>query len=120
MEDHAVKIVRIVTARPSGGFELEENHLGAIDLCNSWNDSDDWTAPIKCIMLLMDAPGHGIVCPCSAYITNGDTFSIRHPRGLTAEAVIDRLYAKGIDLFFRFVQSCGYVSDQRTSFAVIS
>jgi hypothetical protein len=51
-------------------------------------------------MLLMDAPGHGIVYPCSAYIANGDAFSIRHPRGLTAEAVINRLYAKGIDLFF--------------------
>jgi Mg-chelatase subunit ChlD len=96
----AVRFVQSTTANPSGGFDLAEDLLGAIDRCISWNVSDDWTAPIKCIMLLTDAPAHGFVPPCSSNVANGDSYSVRHPRGLSAEAVINRLHSKSIDLFF--------------------
>jgi hypothetical protein len=51
-------------------------------------------------MLLTDAPTHGMVPTSSSQVGNADSYSFRHPQGLTAEAVIDSLVSKEIDLFF--------------------
>lgn len=36
---------------PSGGKDICEDHLGAIDLCVNWNLTSDWTSTIKFIVL---------------------------------------------------------------------
>ena len=51
------------------------------------------------MLLLTDAPAHGMAPPGSTSTTNVDSYPIRHPSGLTVEKVVDSLIKKDIDLF---------------------
>jgi len=51
------------------------------------------------MMLLTDAPSHSMVPAGSANVINADTYSVRHPQGLTADSIVDTLMSKEIDLF---------------------
>jgi len=95
----AVHFIDAVTSNPSGGGDLAEDHLGAIKRCADWNSRGDWTSNIKCMMILTDAPAHGLVPPESTGVANADSYARRHPHGLTTEAVIDALISKDINLF---------------------
>ena len=97
--DDAIRFIQTITGSPSGGGDVAEDHLGAIDRCINWNSADDWTSQIKFMMLLTDAPAHGMVPAGSAGVANVDSYAIRHPTGLTAETTIDSLIKKDIDLF---------------------
>ncbi len=97
---HATHFLNSVTQNPSGGADLAEDHLGAIDQCINWNSKTDWTSPIKFILLLTDAPAHGMVPAGSKGVTNVDNYSVRHPDGLTKESVIGSLLKNNIDLVF--------------------
>jgi len=96
---HALHFVDEVTSNPSGGGDLAEDHLGAIKRCADWKSRGDWASSIKCMMLLTDAPAHGLVSPTSAGFANADSYKLRHPKGLTTKAVIDTLISKDINLF---------------------
>lgn len=96
---NAVRFVDKISAKSSGGGDLAEDHLGALDRCMSWNAPDDWTAQIKFIMLLTDAPTHGMA-PQSSGFVNTDNYPKLHPQGLSTEQVIDNLLQNDIDLFF--------------------
>jgi Mg-chelatase subunit ChlD len=95
----AIHFIDSVAESSSGGGDLAEDHLGAIHRCASWNNPGDWASRIKFMMLLTDAPAHGLVPPASAGVANADSYSFRHPLGLTASKVIDKLISKEIDLF---------------------
>jgi len=97
--DDATRFIQTITGSPSGGGDVAEDHLGAIDRCINWNSADDWTSQIKFMLLLTDAPAHGMVPAGSAGVTNVDSYAIRHPTGLTAETTIDSLVKKDVDLF---------------------
>jgi uncharacterized protein YegL len=96
----AIKFIESATTNASGGYDLAEDHIGALHRCLGWAGPADWTAAIKIAMVLTDAPAHGLVPPGSAGVANADNFSLRHPEGLTPESVIDGLMSKDIDLFF--------------------
>lgn len=98
--DNALRFIKNETNVPSGGYDLAEDLFGAIHSCADWNGTDDWTAMVKLIMVVTDAPAHGLVPPCSKQVTNADNFPLVQPNGLTAESVVDMLVQKGIDLFF--------------------
>lgn len=85
---------------PSGGRDLAEDVFGALNRCCSWNSTDDWKAPAKFIILMTDAPAHGLVPSCSQHIMNADNFPTVHPSGLTATKVAEIMMLQGIDLFF--------------------
>ena len=93
----AIGYLENATKNPSGGFDLAEDHLAAIEKCTNWTD---WASGIKFMMLLTDAPAHGMVPAGSAHIANADSYSVRHPLGLTADSIVDGLLGKEIDLFF--------------------
>jgi Mg-chelatase subunit ChlD len=93
----AIKFIESATTNASGGYDLAEDHIGALHRCIGWAGPGDWTAAIKIVMVLTDAPAHGFVPPGSVVV---DNFSVRHPQGLTPESVIDGLMSKDIDLFF--------------------
>ena len=97
--DSATRFVESITQGSSGGGDLAEDHIGAIDRCTKWDSKYDWTSPIKFMLLLTDAPAHGMVPRGSQGVTNVDNYSILHPDGLTAKSVIDSLIKKEIDLF---------------------
>jgi len=97
--NNATRFVESITQGSSGGGDLAEDHLGAIDRCANWDSKYDWTSPIKFMLLLTDAPAHGMVPTGSKGMTNVDKYSILHPDGLTAKSVIDSLIKKEIDLF---------------------
>eukprot|EP00980_Cylindrotheca_fusiformis_P025927 scaffold14918_cov77-Cylindrotheca_fusiformis.AAC.1 len=98
--NEAVSVVQRITANASGGSDLAEDSLGAIDRCLKWNGSGDWTGTIKCLLLLTDAPAHGMAPKEYSGILNGDSYSTRHPSGLTAEGVVGDLITRDVDLFF--------------------
>jgi uncharacterized protein YegL len=95
----AIPFINAIAESSSGGGDLAEDHLGAINRCACWNNPADWASQIKFMMLLTDAPAHGMVPPASAGVVNADSYSLRHPLGLTASKVIDNLMSKEIDLF---------------------
>jgi uncharacterized protein YegL len=85
----------------SGGFDLAEDHLGAIHRCTtSWNHSSDWTGEIKCILVFTDSPAHGLVPAPFSGANNADSYSVRHPNGLGVKHVISSLVANNTDLIF--------------------
>jgi len=94
----AIQFIESMTANASGGFDLAEDHLGAINRCGTWSHSDDWTAAIKCMILFTDAPAHSMSPENS--IQNADDYSVRHPLGLTSKIVADTLAEKDINFFF--------------------
>eukprot|EP00980_Cylindrotheca_fusiformis_P018989 scaffold6361_cov124-Cylindrotheca_fusiformis.AAC.2 len=98
--NEAVSVVQRITANASGGSDLAEDSLGAIDRCLKWNGSGDWTGTVKCLLLLTDAPAHGMAPKEYSGILNGDSYSTRHPSGLTAEGVVGDLITRDVDLFF--------------------
>eukprot|EP00978_Attheya_sp_CCMP212_P009335 scaffold22059_cov52-Attheya_sp.AAC.2 len=95
----AIQFLQKTLSNASGGGDLAEDHWGAISRCANWNSLDDWTASIKFMLLLTDAPAHGMVPPASASVPNVDNYSVRHPDGLTAGKVVETLIRKDIDLF---------------------
>ena len=95
----AISFVETITRNPSGGGDIAEDHLGAIDLCTKWNSEDDWTSPIKFMLLLTDAPAHGMVPAGSKRVPNVDNYDVRHPTGLTVKSVMNSLIKNEIDLF---------------------
>ena len=94
-----MRFVDTVVKRASGGGDLAEDLLGAINRCTSWSSSGDWKSRIKFMMLLTDAPTHGMVPPASAGVANADGYPVLHPDGLTAEIVVDNLMKQDIELF---------------------
>jgi len=94
------KEITSVLGNPSGGSDIAEDHLGAINRCSMWNAQDDWTSQIKFMIMLTDAPAHGMVPKAAANFPNADNYATRHPEGLTPESVLGNLINRGIDLFF--------------------
>jgi hypothetical protein len=85
----------------SGGFDLAEDHLGALHRCTTdWNHVNDWTAEIKCVLLFTDSPAHGFVPTSFSAVSNLDNYSVRHPNGLGVDHVVASLVKNKIDLFF--------------------
>ena len=95
----AISFVETITRNPSGGGDIAEDHLGAIDLCTKWNSEDDWTSPVKFMLLLTDAPAHGMVPAGSQGLPNVDNYDVRYPTGLTVKSVMNSLLKNEIDLF---------------------
>ncbi|KAL3941493.1 MAG: hypothetical protein SGBAC_004162 [Bacillariaceae sp.] len=93
------KIQNMVSAS-SGGHDLAEDSLGAIYRSVKWNENGDWSGTINCLLVLTDAPAHGLAPSEYSKVANGDSYCVRHPAGLTAESVVGDLLAKDIDLFF--------------------
>ena len=98
--DSAISFLKSITSSPSGGGDIAEDHLGAIDRCANWSSEEDWSSPIKFMLLLTDAPTHGMVTKGSKGILNVDSYSVRHPSGITAESTIETLMKNELDLFF--------------------
>ncbi|KAL7561438.1 hypothetical protein ACA910_009294 [Epithemia clementina (nom. ined.)] len=97
--EDAVRFVRAITNPTSGGGDLAEDILGAIDRCARWNEEGDWKSRLKFMMVLTDAPAHGLVDPSAAGTQNADDYVTSHPKGLTTDSVVDVLVKRGIDLF---------------------
>lgn len=93
-------MVERLTSDVSGGSDLAEDSLGAIDRCLKWRGSGDWTGTIKCLLLLTDAPAHGLAPKEYSKISNGDSYKVRHPSGVTAAGVVGDLISKDVNLFF--------------------
>jgi len=94
--DFSIDFVESILNSPSGGGDTAEDLLGAIDRSAKWNGSNDWTSPIKFMVLLTDAPAHGF----STNVPDADDdYSVCHPCGLTPESVADSLIKADIDLF---------------------
>jgi len=114
--DNFLSYLYKVVQNPQGGGDLAEDHLGAIDRCSKWNSDDDWSAPIKFILLFTDAPTHGMVPEGSRGISNIDNHGLIHPLGITGESVIDSLLENEIDLFFcSFNPSATALTEERLS-----
>mmetsp|Transcript_644 Transcript_644/g.1286 ORF Transcript_644/g.1286 Transcript_644/m.1286 type:complete len:578 (-) Transcript_644:236-1969(-) len=96
----AFDFVKRVCATPSGGFDLAEDAIGALQHCANWQNDDDWTSDIKFMMLLSDAPAHGLLPKTSKLVNNADSYSVRHPDGLTTHSAVTSMVSKDIDLFF--------------------
>lgn len=97
----ALGFVQSIIASSSGGFDLAEDTMGAIKRCASWGHSDDWSSDIKLMMVLTDAPAHGLVPKTwTQSVANADTYSGRHPDGLTTNDAVTSLVTKDVDLFF--------------------
>mmetsp|Transcript_1454 Transcript_1454/g.3035 ORF Transcript_1454/g.3035 Transcript_1454/m.3035 type:complete len:1153 (-) Transcript_1454:103-3561(-) len=94
----AIKYINTVARDPSGGGDLAEDILGAIDHCANWSSPNDWSSSIKFMMLLTDAPAHGMVPTQFTGQKNIDSYDVRHPKGLSSMNVIDNLIAKDINL----------------------
>jgi hypothetical protein len=107
----ALTLIQNMTSNSSGGCDLAEDSLGAIDRCLKWKESDDWTGTIKCLVLLTDAPAHGFAPMEYDKILNGDSYNVRHPSGLTAEGIVGDLISNDVDLFFC---SCRPAATSRT------
>lgn len=100
-ESELSTFINAVLNNTSGGFDLAEDHLGAINQCTmNWNHSKDWTSEIKCILLFTDAPAHGYVPTSFSGVNNSDNYSVRHPSGLTVDHIASSLVKNNIDLFF--------------------
>ncbi|KAL7554369.1 hypothetical protein ACHAWF_017810 [Thalassiosira exigua] len=98
---NALQFIKSACQSAGGGADIAEDHMGAIQHCAaSWNHSDDWTSDIKCLMLLSDAPSHGLVMPSFTGVNNYDSYSTRHPDGLTVQNVVSNMLSKDIGLFF--------------------
>ncbi|KAL7561429.1 hypothetical protein ACA910_009286 [Epithemia clementina (nom. ined.)] len=97
--EEAIRFVRAITNPTSGGGDLAEDVLGAIDRCARWNEEEDWKSRLKFMMVLTDAPAHGLVDPSVAGTPNTDDYATSHPKGLTTDSVVDVLVKRGIDLF---------------------
>ncbi|KAL7555469.1 hypothetical protein ACA910_006131 [Epithemia clementina (nom. ined.)] len=97
--EEAIRFVRAITNPTSGGGDLAEDVLGAIDRCARWNEQEDWKSRLKFMMVLTDAPAHGLVDPSVAGTPNTDDYATSHPKGLTTNSVVDVLVKRGIDLF---------------------
>jgi preprotein translocase subunit SecA/uncharacterized protein YegL len=95
----AIHFIDSIAESSSGGGDLAEDQLGAINRCANWNNPGDWASGVKLMVLLTDAPAHGLVPPASAGVANADSYSRRHPLGLTASKVINNLISEEIDLF---------------------
>ena len=85
---------------PSGGGDIAEDHLGAIARAAIWTSPSDWTSEVKFLLLLTDAPAHGMVPPAFVTTPNADNYSLLHPLGLTLKDIVKSLIDKDIDLFF--------------------
>lgn len=96
----AIQYIRKALASPSGGADIAEDHVGAIHRCATWQAPGDWTSQLKFMMLLTDAPAHGMVPSACASNANADNYATRHPQGLTTEAAVGHLIKRNIDLFF--------------------
>eukprot|EP00957_Ditylum_brightwellii_P194837 14842027-Ditylum_brightwellii.AAC.1 len=55
----SIGFVDSILQKPSGGGDIAEDLLGAIDRSARWSGPDDWTSMIKFMLLLTDAPAHG-------------------------------------------------------------
>jgi uncharacterized protein YegL len=93
-----LQFVNTLTSSTSGGADLAEDHLGAIEHCVEWDSTGDWEGKIKAILLLTDAPAHGFA-PKNTSTQNLDSYAVRHPLGLTVDSVVDKVLKKDIDLF---------------------
>ena len=91
-------VVDRIVKNPSGGNDMAEDHLGAIDRSLSWNGPSDWSSPIKLVVLFTDAPAHGCVPLAAARTPNVDRYAVAHPQGLTPSSVAGDLATKGINL----------------------
>mmetsp|Transcript_12850 Transcript_12850/g.19234 ORF Transcript_12850/g.19234 Transcript_12850/m.19234 type:complete len:1061 (-) Transcript_12850:89-3271(-) len=91
----SLSFVESILGSPSGGGDVAEDLLGAIDKSATWSGPDDWTSLIKFMLLFTDAPAHGF----SVNAPNIDNYSVRHPSGLTTDRVSDSLIKSDIDLF---------------------
>lgn len=83
---------------PSGGKDICEDHLGAIDCCVNWDEPSDWVSPIKFMVLFTDAPAHGLAPPCCKGLPNVDKHAVCHPKGLTPSSVVSSMITKGVNL----------------------
>ena len=94
----ALSFVESICASSSGGFDIAEDTVGAIIRCANWQGKDDWAHDnIKLMMVLTDAPAHGLV-PFSG--ANADNYSERHPDGLSVHDAVTSMVTKDINLFF--------------------
>ncbi|KAL7552125.1 hypothetical protein ACHAWF_015342 [Thalassiosira exigua] len=92
--------VKSICASSSGGFDLAEDIVGALQHCASWHGGGDWTSDMKFMMLFTDASAHGLFPQTSGPISNSDNYSVRHPAGLTAIDAVTSMISKDIDMFF--------------------
>lgn len=114
--DKAISELQVSTQSPSGGGDLAEDHLGAINKCLKWNSWDDWTAQIKFMLLFTDAPSHGMVSRGSIGKSNVDNYPTRHPLGITGKSVVKSLVENEVDLFFcSFNPSATSVTEEKLS-----
>jgi uncharacterized protein YegL len=93
-----LRFVKTLTSSSSGGSDLAEDHLGAIQRCVEWDSAGDWEGMIKAILLITDAPAHGYALTGSS-TQNIDSYNVRHPQGLTTDSVVEEALKKDIDLF---------------------
>ncbi len=94
----AINFIKLLTASASGGFDFAEDHLGAIQRCVSWDATGDWEGMIRAVILLTDAPAHGYAGSCTS-TQNIDSYSVRHPLGLSMDSVIEEVLEKDVDLY---------------------
>ena len=96
-----IAFVKRICASSSGGYDIAEDTIGAIQQCARWRNGDDWSSDIKLMMLLTDAPSHGLgLKPSPKSVTTADNYSGSHPNGLTVHDAVSSLVEKDVDLFF--------------------
>uniref|UniRef100_A0A7S2Y4N2 VWFA domain-containing protein n=1 Tax=Entomoneis paludosa TaxID=265537 RepID=A0A7S2Y4N2_9STRA len=54
---------------------------------------------MRFMVVLTDAPAHGLAKPSSSGGQPSDNYAVRHPHGLTPPSVMGELLSKNIDLF---------------------
>ena len=98
---NALQGIKSTCQNAYGGGDFAEDVIGAIHHCaTNWNHTNDWTSDIKCLMLLSDAPSHGLAVSSFSGASNYDSYPTRHPGGLSLCDATSSLLSKDIDLFF--------------------
>ncbi|KAL7556250.1 hypothetical protein ACA910_003259 [Epithemia clementina (nom. ined.)] len=95
-----VKAIDQTLSNPFGGGDIAEDHLGAIQRCCQWKFPSDWTSQVRFLLLLTDAPAHGLVPQVFAGTPNADDYGALHPKGVTLKDVSKNLIDRDIDIFF--------------------
>jgi len=95
----AIQFISTKLTNMSGGFDIAEDYLGAINHCTKWQSQYDWTSEIKFMILLTDAPAHGLVDNSFMNMNVLDHYPDRHPKGLNGEHVMGDLIKSDISLF---------------------
>mmetsp|Transcript_18198 Transcript_18198/g.39423 ORF Transcript_18198/g.39423 Transcript_18198/m.39423 type:complete len:1024 (+) Transcript_18198:344-3415(+) len=99
-ENLAIQATQTILSNPSGGGDIAEDQLGAIQRCCEWKNPGDWNSEVKFMVLMTDAPAHTKFPTAYSGMPNADNYHHLHPKNLTFSSVTKSLIDRDIGLFF--------------------